>query len=215
MKKTASMLAVSCVLMICIFSGCGGSGTSDGSSSEKEALVQDAAAWFEEQTQRYEIIAGEAAEDNVILLTGTKNYGTDSYQLLQAFVVDPAEDGFSVSAWKDGERGTDAGFSVHVLAHDSLTVIFGDTQSSIFDFTNGRRLDTAFTEAVVQFLDGTSETRTIPPASPYLIVLENSQAVEDVLFTDGSVAAKYSDFFSDDLMEDSSTYRTENLFSEG
>ncbi len=83
--------------------------------------------WFESQTSKYEILSAEAVNDSAIFLTGTKNPDTDEYQLLQVFIVDRTDNSFEVSAWKGAERGLAAGFSVHVLATDSLTVVFGDT----------------------------------------------------------------------------------------
>ena len=54
--------------------------------------------------------------------------------------MDKTDNSFEVSAWKDAERGLAAGFSVHVLATDSLTVVFGDTFDSILDFINDKRI---------------------------------------------------------------------------
>ena len=106
-----------------------------------------------------------------------------------------------------------AGFSVHVLATDSLTVVFGDTFDSIFDFINDKRIDVTFTEARIVFADGESETRSITGNTPYVFALNGVRAVKDVEFISDDLAVKYSDFFSEDLMEASETLDTADLFN--
>ncbi len=120
---------------------------------------------------------------------------------------------FEVSAWKDAERGLAAGFSVHVLATDSLTVVFGDTFDSILDFINDKRIDVVFTEARIVFADGESETRSITGNTPYVFAFDGVRAVKDVEFISGDLTIKYSDFFSEDLMEASETLDTADLFN--
>lgn len=127
--------------------------------------------------------------------------------------MDKTDNSFEVSAWKDTERGLAAGFSVHVLATDSLTVVFGDTFDSILDFINDKRIDVAFTEARIVFADGESETRSITGNTPYVFAFDGVRAVKDVEFISGDLTIKYSDFFSEDLMEASETLDTADLFN--
>ena len=213
-KTKRSAILLLCVMMLGVFTGCASNTAAGNANKEPDVLLQEATAWFEDQTSYYEIISGEVVGDSVVLLTGTKNPGTDAYQLLQAFIVEQTEDTFAVSAWKDGERGISAGFSAHVLATDDLTVVFGDTADSIFDFINDRRIDVAFTEARILLPGDKSETKSITGNAPYLLVLDGMQAVEDIEFVSGEQTVVYSDFYSDSLMENSATLDTTHLFEQ-
>ena len=94
-----------------------------------------------------------------------------------------------------------------------MTVVFGDTFDSIFDFINDKRIDVTFTEARIVFADGESETRSITGNTPYVFAFEGVRAVKDVEFISGDLTIKYSDFFSEDLMEASETLDTADLFN--
>ena len=106
-----------------------------------------------------------------------------------------------------------ADFAERRTQTDSLTVVFGDTFDSIFDFINDKRIDVTFTEARIVFADGESETRSITGNTPYVFALNGVRAVKDVEFISDDLAVKYSDFFSEDLMEASETLDTADLFN--
>ena len=74
-------------------------------------------------------------------------------------------------------------------------------------------IDVAFTEARIVFADGESETRSIKGNTPYVFVFDGVRAVKDVEFISGDLTIKYSDFFSEDLMEASETLDTADLFN--
>ena len=207
-KKYIAVLL--CALLFCGLIGCASTEPTQNSTDGSASLLQEATNWFESQTSKYEILSAEAVNDSAIFLTGTKNPDTDEYQLLQVFIVDRTDNSFEVSAWKGAERGLAAGFSVHVLATDS---VFGDTFDSIFDFINDKRIDVTFTEARIVFADGESETRSITGNTPYVFALNGVRAVKDVEFISDDLAVKYSDFFSEDLMEASETLDTADLFN--
>ncbi len=208
--KSAAIFLISVFAVLSyIFAGCASVYKPD----DRDDIFREATAWFESQTSRYEIITGEEVDGRVVFLTGTKNPGTDDYQFLQAFVVDKTKtDGFEVSAWSDGQRGVSAGFSTYVLDSGDLTIIFGDTTDSIFDFVNARRIDVEFTEARVSFADRKNETLKITGNAPYILVIEGGYQVQDVEFISGDLIVKYSDFYSDDLMENSETLDTSHVF---
>ena len=91
--------------------------------------------------------------------------------------------------------------------------MFGDTFDSIFDFINDKRIDVTFTEARIVFADGESEPRSITGNTPYVFAFDGVRAVKDVEFISGDLTIKYSDFFSEDLMEASETLDTADLFN--
>lgn len=210
-KKYIAVLL--CAVLFCGLMGCASTEPAQNSTDGSASLLQEATNWFESQTSKYEILSAEAVNNSAIFLTGTKNPGTDEYQLLQVFIVDKTDKSFGVSAWKDAERGLAAGFSVHVLATDSLTVVFGDTFDSILDFINDKRIDVAFTEARIVFADGESETRSITGNSSYVFAFDGVRAVKDVEFISVDLTVKYSDFFGEDLMAASETLDTADLFN--
>ena len=76
-----------------------------------------------------------------------------------------------------------------------------------------RGLAAGFTEARIVFADGESETRSITGNTPYVFALNGVRAVKDVEFISDDLAVKYSDFFSEDLMEASETLDTADLFN--
>lgn len=210
------------LLMLGALAGCALNAAADKNndtlSSETEiaaanaAVLEEAATWFEQQTTRYEIICGEAHGDTVVFLTGTKNPGTDSYQLLQAFVVQKNDDGYAVTAMKDGYRSLSAGISAHVLATDNLTVVFGDTSDSVFDFINDRRLDVDFTEVNILLKDGEAEAREITGDAPYLLVFTDALDICDIEFVSSDLTVKYSFFYSEKLMDNAASYDVSNIF---
>jgi len=208
-------LLLLCAMMFSVLTSCTLTASPENTNSVAGTLLQEATAWFETQTTRYEMISGEVVDDRVVFLTGTKNPGTDVYQFFQAFVVEQTEDAFTVSAWRDGECGISAGFSVHVLAAEDLTVVFGDTTDSIFDFINDQRIDVAFTKARLIFSDGGNETKALTGDAPYLLIIDGTKSINDVEFFSGELAVRYSDFYSENLMEKSATLDTTNLFEPG
>ena len=142
----------------------------ENSNNQSIAILDEATRWFQQQTTHYEIIQGEVHDDTVVFLTGTKNPGTNSYQMLQVFVVQRQGDGYAVTAMKDGERAISAGISAHVLVTDMLTIVFGDTGDSIFDFINDRRIAVDFTAVNVLMKNNTTVSRNIIGNQPYLLV---------------------------------------------
>ena len=107
-KKYIAVLL--CAVLFCGLMGCASTEAPQNSANGSASLLQEATNWFESQTSKYEILSAEAINDSAIFLTGTKNPGTDEYQLLQVFIVDKTDNSFEVSAWKDTERGLAAGF---------------------------------------------------------------------------------------------------------
>ena len=63
------------------------------------------------------------------------------------------------------------------------------------------------------FADGESETRSITGNTSYVFALNGVRAVKDVEFISDDLAVKYSDFFSEDLMEASETLDTADLLN--
>ena len=210
------------VLMLGLLTGCAlhasAAKSNDSLTDEQEnadnnaAILQDATAWFEQQTTRHEIICGEVHDDFVVFLTGTKNPGTDSYQLLQAFVVQKKNDSFTVAAMNDGYCSISAGVSAYVLATENLTVIYGDTRDSVFDFVNDRRIGVDFTEVNILLRNGEAETRKIAGNAPYLLVIAEAVAVADIEFVSADLTVSYSTFYSTDLMDHAVSYDVSAVF---
>lgn len=181
-------------------------------ASANAEIMEEATAWFEQQTTHYEIICGEVHNGAVVFLTGTKNPGTDSYQLLQTFVVNKNGDGYAVTAMKDGERAISAGIVAHVLTTDDLTIVFGDTGDSIFDFINDRRLEANFTGVNILCENGETENREITGNSPYLLVFTKAMEISDIEFVSPELTVKYSSFFGGALMDNTESYDVSNIF---
>ncbi len=177
------------------------------------ATLEEATRWFQQQTTHYEIIRGEVHNDTVVFLTGTKNPGTDSYQLLQVFVVEKNDSVYAVTAMKDGERAMSAGISAHVLVADTLTVVFGDTGDSIFDFINDQRIAVDFTEVHILMKNNTTASRKITGNEPYLLVFTEEVEIFDIAFISSDLTIKYSTFYGDKLLEDTASYDVSNLFA--
>ena len=99
--------------------------------------------------------------------------------------------------------GISAGFSAAVLSTDSMTVLFGDLTDRIFDFVNGQRLPSDFTQVTIILRDGTELVQALTSAEDYVFPLEPGLDIADVVFHGDQLTVRYSDFFSQDLMEDS------------
>lgn len=216
MKKNSYMALLLALLMVIALVGCSvgaPNGTSDRSSSITDQMIlQEATEGFKEQTTYYEIISSKVCGDQIVFLTGTRNPGTDDYQNLQAFVVKQTDETFEVTAMKDGERGVSAGFSAHVLATDTLTIVFGDTSDSVFDFTNDRRIDVDFTKINILLAQGETRTEEIVGNTPYLLVFDEVLEISDLEFIDAELSVKYSTFFSENLMESAASDDISNIF---
>lgn len=216
-KRLISFLV--CIWAIGMPAGCSGSSTpSSKETADAELLqaaatwfesTQAAAAWFESEGVEYKIFTSRVCGDRVVFVTGTQNPGTDAYQNIQAFIVEKSGDTFKIVASKDGERGGSGGFIVHVLATDDLTVVFGNVGTRIFDFRNDREIDAAFTKIQIQLADGKNEEQELEKGEgDYLVVLSGKQRVKDVAFISNDLTVKYSEFYSDDLMENAGSKET-------
>ena len=201
-----------CIWTIGILAGCAESNTPNNKETDDTELLQAAttwfestqaaAAWFESKGEEYNIFMSRVCGDRVVFVTGTQNPGTDAYQNIQAFIVEKSGDTFKIVASKDGERGGSGGFTVHVLPTDDLTVVFGNVGNHIFDFRNDREIDVAFTKIQIQLADGKNEEQELEKGEgDYLVVLSGKQSVKDVAFISDAMTVKYSDFYSDDLMD--------------
>ena len=217
MKKNSCMAFLLALLVVVALVGCSAgapNGTSDKTSgtTSDQTILQEATGWFKEQTTYYEIISSEVCGDQIVFLTGTKNPGTDDYQNLQAFVVKQADGAYEVTAMKDGQRGVSAGFSAHVLTTGTLTIVFGDTSDSVYDFPNDRRLDVDFTKINILLAQGETRTEEIVGNAPYLLVFDEVLEIADLEFIDAELSVKYSTFFSENLMESATSDDISNIF---
>lgn len=217
MKKNNYITLLLALFMAAALVGCSDgapNGTSDKSSgtTPDQTILQEATGWFKEQTAYYEIISSEVCGDQIVFLTGTKNPGTDDYQNLQAFVVKQADGAYEVTAMKDGEIGVSAGFSAHVLTTDTLTIVFGDTSDSVYDFTNDRRLDVDFTKINILLAQGETRTEEIVGNVPYLLVFDEMLEIADLEFVDAELNIKYSTFYSKNLMNNAASDDISNFF---
>ena len=208
MKRRKIAITLLLSLLLVILSACN---SSDAAKSDA-SILEEATAWFEEQTSHYEIICGEAHGDSVVFLTGTKNPGTDSYQLLQAFVVKKNNVGFTVTAMKDGERAISAGIAAYVLEANDLTIVFGDTGDSVFDFINDCRLEANFTSVNILYENGEAAAKEITGNAPYLLVFTDAVEIADIEFVSPELTVKYSSFFGDVPMNDTASYDVSNIF---
>lgn len=218
MKKNSYMALLLVLLMVATLVGCSAGapiGTSDkpSGSTSNQTILQDATEWFKQQTTYYEIISSEVSGEQIVFLTGTKNPGTDDYQNLQAFVVKQTDGVYEVTAMKDGERDVSAGFSAHVLATDALTILFGDTSSSVYDFPNDRRLDVDFTIINILLAQGETRAEEITGNAPYLLVFDEVLDIVDLEFVDTELSVKYSTFYSEDLMENAVSDDISGIFA--
>ena len=141
--------------------------------------------------------------EHPVLLAGNRNPGTEAFGSLEVFVLEEAEDGFMLLASKVGDMGISAGFSAAVLSTDSMTVLFGDLTDSIFDFVNAQRLPADFTQVTIVLRDGTELVQALTSAEDYVLALEPGLDIADVIFGGGALTVRYSDFFNQDLMENS------------
>ena len=110
--------------------------------------------------------------EQLVLLAGNRNPGTEAFGSLEVFVLEEAEDGFTLLASKTGDMGISAGFSAAVLSTDSMTVLFGDLTDRIFDFVNGQRLPADFTQVTVELRDGSTLDLILTIAEDYVFSLE-------------------------------------------
>ena len=166
--------------------------------------LERAAAWLTDTYgQDCVLLQSAAYGEQLVLLAGNRNPDTEAFGSLEVFVLEEGEDGFVLLASKEGDMGISAGFSVGVLATDRITVLYGDLTDSIFDFVNGQRLPADFTQVTVELKDGSTLDLTLTSAEDYVFPLDPGLDIADVVFHGGKLTVRYSDFFSQDLMEHS------------
>ena len=174
------------------------------SPSGDSSMLERGAAWL---TDTYGedcvLLQSTAYGEHPVLLAGNRNPGTEAFGSLEVFVLEEAEDGFTLLASKVGDMGISAGFSAAVLSTDSMTVLFGDLTDSIFDFVNAQRLPADFTQVTIVLRDGTELVQALTSAEDYVLALEPGLDIADVIFGGGALTVRYSDFFNQDLMENS------------
>ena len=208
-KYIALVLALICVLGLV---GCTNKTSVENVEDTDTVVLEDATEWFKQRTTYYEIIYSEVCNNAVVFLTGTKNPGTDSYQLLQTFVVNKNDNGYEVTAMKDCYRSFSAGISAQVLVLDNLTVIFGDTGDSVYNLQNDSSIDVEFTQVNILIEGDETKSKGIKGNAPYLLVFSGALEVSDIEFVSSGLSIKYSDFYSDKLMDDVASYDVTNIF---
>lgn len=208
-RLLALVLVLVCVLGLV---GCANKEPVENVEDTDIAVLEDATEWFKQQTTRYEIIHGEVCNNAAIFLTGTKNPDTDSYQLLQTFVVNKNDNGYVVTAMKDCDRSFSAGISAQVLVSDGLTVVFGDTGDSVYNLENGNSIDVEFTKVNIFIESGETKSKEINGNAPYLLVFAGELEVSDIEFLSSELSVKYSDYYDKNLMDDTASYDVTNVF---
>lgn len=159
--------------------------------------AQSLTAWLEENYPDHTVLSTQPIQEKVVLLAGVTNPGAEGYQMLRAYVLDGAQNILAVS---DGEPNFSAGLSAHGMTDGAITVLFGDTDDSVFDYRNDRRIPVNFTEVQVTLENGQTETFPITGDAPYLVVMEGVRQIKDVAFISGEDAFLYSDFYSAPVM---------------
>lgn len=154
--------------------------------------------WLETQYPDQTVLDAWSADGKVILLAGITNPGAQGYQMLKAYVVRSGENPV-VLASREGEPNFSAGFSAHSLTDGAITVLFGDTDDSVFDYQNDSRIPVNFTQIRVVLADGTAETFPISGDEPYLAVMAGTKQIKDVVFISGEQEYRYADFYSAQL----------------
>lgn len=86
-----------------------------------------------------------------------------------------------------------------------MTIVFGDTSSSVYDFSNDRRLDVDFTKINILLAQGETRTEEIAGNAPYLLVFNEKLEIADLEFVDAELNIKYSTFYSENLMENAAS----------
>lgn len=174
------------------------------SPSADSGMLERGSAWLADTYgEDCVLLQSTAYGEQPVLLAGNRNPGTEAFGSLEVFVLEEAEDGFTLLASKEGDMGISAGFSAAVLSTDRMTVLFGDLTDSIFDFVNNQRLPADFTQVTIVLRDGTELVRALTSAEDYVLALEPGLDIADVIFGGGVLTVRYSDFFGQDLMEDS------------
>lgn len=174
------------------------------SPSADSGMLERGSAWLADTYgEDCVLLQSTAYGEQPVLLAGNRNPGTEAFGSLEVFVLEEAEDGFTLLASKEGDMGISAGFSAAVLSTDRMTVLFGDLTDSIFDFVNNQRLPADFTQVTIVLRDGTELVRALTSAEDYVLALEPGLDIAEVIFGGGVLTVRYSDFFGQDLMEDS------------
>ena len=151
--------------------------------------------WLENQYPDHTVLSSWSEGEISVLLAGITNPGAEGYQMLKAYVIKHG-DFPTVLAEKSGEPNLSVGFSAHILTAEGLTILFGDTADSIFDYQNDARIQMNFTSVQVIQADQQSENYPITGDSPYLVVMEGEKKIESVLFLSNKGGFRYSDFYS-------------------
>ena len=151
--------------------------------------------WLENQYPDHTVLSSWSEGEISVLLAGITNPGAEGYQILKTYVIKNG-DFPTVLAEKSGEPNISVGFSAHILTAEGLTILFGDTADSIFDYQNDARIQMNFTSVQVIQADKQSENYPITGDRPYLVVMEGEKKIESVLFLSNKGGFRYSDFYS-------------------
>lgn len=175
----------------------------ENNSAPPETVTKRAADWLSTQVSNCDVITASEKEGEIILLTGIKNPGTTTYAVLKVFVLGQGSDSFSVKEMYDGEASVSNGFTAYGFYTEEYTVIFGDTMDSVYDYLNEQRISVEFEKARIYLEDGTFIDASVESNYPYLIVLDGNLNITDIEFCSTEFVAKYSMFYSEDLIQTS------------
>ena len=201
-SRIASLLVT--VLLALTLASCAAPSVPSPTPSADSGMLERAGAWLADTYgEDCVLFQSTAYGEQPVLLAGNRNPGTEAFGSLEVFVLEEAADGFTLLASKVGDMGISAGFSAAVLSTDSMTVLFGDLTDSIFDFVNAQCLPADFTQVTIVLRDGTELVQALTSSENYVFALEPGLDIADVIFGGGALTVRYSDFFDQDLMEDS------------
>lgn len=204
--STTIILTIFAIVCLLLLSGC------ISQENDKNAALVQAEEWFTSQASRYDIFTGETRNDLYIILTGDKHHEVDElYTSYRVFVIQKDGDAYSVEAAKTAQTALSAGFTASVLVTNDMTIVFGDIEDGVYDFSLDKIVPTEFSEARVIYDDEKEETVAISNNKPYMLILDGKVNVEDIKYLGNGIDVKYSDYFSDDLMENATSSETTEL----
>ena len=167
--------------------------------ADSEQLQSFMTAWLENQYPDHTVLSSWSDGALTVLLAGVTNPGAEGYQMLKTYVVQNGNSP-AILAEKEGEPNLSVGFSAHVLMAEGMTILFGDTADSLFDYQNDARIHMNFTSVQVILANEQKENYPITGDSPYLVVMNGEKQIEKLIFLSNKGGYIYSDFYSRPLI---------------
>ncbi len=164
------------------------------SNVPNDVSTTQAEEWFKEHYEE-DILASDADETVIAILSGNKNPGAEQYTGVTLSLVQKTDGEYRVVEKKGADYITPLGFHIQCVKFGDAAVVFGTIGDSIFDIANDDRFPVDITEVRIKLRDGDPVSASLTNRA-FVKLLDQTAFVTEIELINGDQTIKYSDYNS-------------------